>query len=213
MKRLSLAIPVLIAIVALDFAVVFGAEAWRILASPVAGLERTVFADLVLGIGRLAGLSPVGIVNLAMTFGVVNLAIAAIFALHLASRLRALSGGRVAHDLLDAGLILAVISTIVAATPAILDGATDILVHQRLPLWLVGLAATLSMIERLPESEEARPGFCARLFARARGGSVCVSPAVRDRRAALRWSLLRSEAGLLAQPAPPRACGAWFSLR
>ena len=39
-----------------------------------------------------------------------------------------------------------VISTIFAATPAIMQGASDILVQERLPLWLVGLAATFGAI-------------------------------------------------------------------
>ena len=54
---------------------------------------------------------------------------------------------------------LVVVSTIVVATPAILQGASDIMVQERLPLWLVGLAATLSMIERLPDADTRQAGL------------------------------------------------------
>jgi len=105
--------------------------------------------------------------------------------LHIGSRVGALRSGRISHDLLDAGLILAVMSTLVAATPAILGGATDILVQERLPLWLVGLAATLSMIERLPEGDAPLPAFVERMASRlharqSRADAQAVSPIARD---------------------------------
>lgn len=209
MRWVPRAIPILIGIISLDFAMVFGFEAWRILMSPVAGLERAAFADLVRGIGALAGLGAGGLIDLAIFFGTVNLAIAVIFALHLASRVGSFRGGRVSHDLLDAGLILVVASTIVAATPAILHGATEIMIQERLPLWLVGLAATLSMIERFPETETRRSGrMPARTSATAEKAAM---PAARGSAQAPRWNRLRREAGIAAEPALPAA--PWFRLR
>ena len=143
MRWLPKAIPILIAVIALDFAMVFGFEAWRIFTSPIYGLDKPVFANLIHGIGALADVKAQGLFKLAAFFGAVYLTTSLVFVLHIGSRIGALRGGRISHDLLDAGLILVVISTIVAATPAILSGATDILVQERLPLWLVGLAATL----------------------------------------------------------------------
>jgi hypothetical protein len=67
-----------------------------------------------------------GLVKLAAFFGAVYLTTSLVFVLHIGSRIGALRSGRISHDLLDAGLILAVMSTLVAATPAILGGATDI---------------------------------------------------------------------------------------
>ncbi len=206
MRWVPRAIPILIGIISLDFAMVFGFEAWRILMSPVAGLERAAFADLVRGIGALAGLGAGGLIDLAIFFGTVNLAIAVIFALHLASRVRSFSGGRVSHDLLDAGLILVVASTIVAATPAILHGSTEIMIQERLPLWLVGLAATLSMIERFPETETRRSG---RMPAVTSG--TAEKAAARGSGQPLRWNRLRREAGIAAEPTLP--AGPWFRLR
>jgi hypothetical protein len=213
MQRAPKAVPFLIAIIALNFTIEFGTEAWRIFASPIGGLEQATFASLVYGMGKLADLSPSGHVMLGMTFGFVDLAIATIFALHLYSRLQALAGGRIAHDLLDAGLVLIVAATIVAATPAILHGATNILIHDRLPLWLVGLAATLSMVERLPESNPARPGFCERMLMRRRKTSaIVVSPVQRGVAAALRWKELRREAGMRLESAPLKSRDTWFVL-
>jgi hypothetical protein len=219
MRWLPKAIPILIAIIALDFAMVFGLEAFRVLSSPSYGLDQLVFANLVHGIGRLFGLTVQGLLSLAAFFGGVYLTISAVFTLHLASRVGALRGRQVSHDLLDAGLILVVLVTIVAATPAIMKGATEILVQERLPLWLVGLAATLSMIERLPETDTAGPTFMERLWARfaarrARAGITVVTPAPRGTEPADRWDDLRNAGGMVIEPAPvARPAGPWFTLR
>ena len=197
MRWLPKAIPILIGIIALDFALVFGIEAFRILASPISGLELPSFARMIYGLGKLFRLGPDGLVMLATLFGGLYLATAATCAMHVASRIHALRGGRVSHDMLDAALILVVVSTIVAATPALLHGATELLIQQRLPLWLVGLAATLSMIERLPEQDARRPaGFWERRLSRRRADNTFVVPAKRESGMTARWNELRSEAGM-----------------
>jgi hypothetical protein len=147
----------------------------------------------------------------------VYLTISAVLMLHIASRFT--RGRSLTHDLLDAALILVVVSTILAATPAIMQGASEILVQQRLPLWLVGLAATLSMIERLPEADNRHPGLIERLWLRLaerkkRNDIPTVSPVVRYDNAALRWNNLRSEAGMAMHASIPPADGRpWFGLR
>ncbi len=216
MRWLPAAIPLLIAIIAFDFAIVFGFEAARILLSPMAGLDQLAFANLVFGIGRVTGLSPEGLVRLAVFFGALNLATAILFGLYLASRIRALQGVPVAHHLLDVGLILAVMSTIVVATPAVLNGATEFLVQQRLPLWLVGLAATLSLIERLPEPRTRPPGFWERMLVRrlmrgTRNAQLIVSPVQRGTSQALRWDALRRDAGMAVATMKLREDGPWFT--
>ena len=201
MRWLPTAIPILIAVIALDFAMVFGFESARIFTSPIYGLDKPAFASLVYGIGGLADVKPQGLVRLAAFFGAVYLTTSVVFVLHLGSRVGALRGGRISHDLLDAGLILAVLSTIVAATPAILAGASEILVQERLPLGLVGLAATLSMIERLPESDAPLPAFIERMAVRlharqTRPHAQAVPPMVEDGASPQRRSNLRGETGL-----------------
>lgn len=206
MPRLPKAIPILIAVIALDFAMVFGFEALRIFTSPIYGLDRPAFASLIYGIGGLADVKAEGLFKLAAFFAAIYLTTSIVFVLHIASRIAALRGGRVSHDLLDAGLILVVISTMVAAMPAILAGATDILVQDRLPLWLVGLAATLSMIERLPDmSPDTRPGLIERIWARfaaRRNDSMIVTPEVRCDGTAIRWDDLRTAGGMAIEPVP-----------
>jgi hypothetical protein len=202
MRWLPRTIPFLIGIIALDFTLVFGLEAWRIFVSPIAGLDQPAFASVVYKFGKLGGLTPSGLFNLATLFGMVYLTIAVMCLLHLASRIGALRVSRIYHGMLDAALILVVVSTLIASTPAILQGTTDILILQRLPLWLVGLAATLSMIERLPEMDKARaPGFWERrmtrlLAGRNRDETTYVSPAARESNATGRWNELRSNAGM-----------------
>src|SRR5262245_45051408 len=130
MRWLPKAIPALIAIIILDLAIVFGFESWRIFTSPVYGLDQLAFSHVVYGIGALIGLKGVGLYKIAAFFGALYLATAIVLVLHLESRIRALRGGTISHDLLDAGLILVVFATIVFATPAILRGATEILIQE-----------------------------------------------------------------------------------
>lgn len=209
MRWLPKAIPVLIAVISLDFALVFGAEAVRVLSSPISGLDEPAFASLVYGFGRLFAITGERLFSLAGFMGGLYLTISVVFVMHLASRIGALRGGRVSHDLLDAGLILVVLVTLVAATPLILKGATEILVQERLPLWLVGLAATLSMIERLPDAkvETLRPNVLERLWMRSaarrkRADQTIVTPAPRGKGPALRWDALRCAGGMAVAPIP-----------
>lgn len=210
-------IPFLIAVIALDFTLIFGFEAWRILSSPMLGLERLGFANSVYAIGKWAGLQTTQHFPLAAFFGAMSLAIAIMCAWHLATRIAAWRGHRVSHDMLDAGLIMIVIATLIAATPSMLNGATEVLIHERLPLWLVGLAATLSMIERLHEPDEQhKPGFVERWVSRVvarrnRKPEEFVSPAAREGLSA-RWDRLRDEAGYVVEPAPLKDCGPAFSI-
>jgi hypothetical protein len=202
MRQLPKVIPVLIGIIAIDFTLVFGLEAFRILTSPISGLELPAFAHVIYGLGKIVKLGPDGLVMLATAFGAIYLAIAAMCGLYVSTRIQALRGGRISHDLLDAALILVVISTLLAATPAMLQGVTEFLIHQRLPLWLVGLAATLSMIERLPEMDETKPAaFWERtltrvLTPRQHDETTFVAPAIREKEQPARWSELRGDAGM-----------------
>jgi hypothetical protein len=217
MRWMPKVIPVLIAVIALDFTLIFGFEAWRILSSPMLGLERPGFANTIYAIGKWAGLQTTQHFPLAAFFGVMSLAIAIMCGWHLATRITALRGHRISHDMLDAGLIMIVIATLMAATPSMLNGATEILIHERLPLWLVGLAATLSMIERLDEPDyQHQPGFLDRWVSRVAARQSAepddfVSPAVREGLSA-RWDRLRDEAGYVVEPAPIKTCGPAFSI-
>ena len=102
------------------------------------------------------------------------------------------------HELLDAAALLAVCSTVVVAMPALLEATPQLLAPHRPALWLAGLAATLSMIERVAESED---------FMRVAVPSPIVAlPPRRGRVSALRWDYLRREARGLLDCAPKPSC-------
>ena len=119
MRWLPKVIPCLVACIALYFALWFGIETLRIFLSPVYGLDDPAFAQTIRGIGRRADLGTAGLLKLAAFVGAVKLAIATLFAVYLAGRLRAIWRNDIEHELLDAGLLLVVLVTVVAAMPAL----------------------------------------------------------------------------------------------
>jgi hypothetical protein len=188
MRRLSVVVPVLITGVALYFALGFGADSVRILTSPVYGLDNPGFARIIYDVGRLMALGPDGLMRLAMFFGATKLAVAAICSIHVVERIGSLWGHKVDHDFLDAGLLLAILLTFVAAIPALIEVSPMLLAQHRPTFWLAGLAATLSVLEALTQNEAAfqppprrvESGF---LPPRRKGAST------------LRWDQLRRAAG------------------
>lgn len=205
MRWLPKAIPILIGIVVLDFALAFGLEAVRILTSPISGLDQATFARTVYGLGSIGQLGPDGFIKLGGMFGGVYLTISILCGVYLASRIHALFGGRAAHDLLDATLILMVVVTLLAATPAILQGATEILMLQRLPTWMVALVAILSMVERIYENDDTRKiGLFERTVVRLltrknEKPSNDIAPAIREGAQDVRLNELRNAAGMNVQ--------------
>ncbi len=154
MRRLSYAIPCLIVAVAFYFAAAFGRDAVQILTSPVYGLDQTSFARAVHDLGGLADLGPRGLIRLAAFLGTIKLAVAVVFAIHVADRVRSLAGGTVNYDLLDAGVVLVVVSTFLSAAPALLEASPQFFNEHRPALWLAGLAATLGLAERIAATED-----------------------------------------------------------
>jgi hypothetical protein len=192
------AIPACVISIALYFVLYFGIDAIRVLTSPVYGLDQSGFAQLVHGIGRRFAFGGEGLIRIATFFGAAKLAIAILFAVYVASRIRALLGHETDHEIVDAGVLLIVLVTVAAATPALIDGETHLLSEYRLPLWLAGLAATLSMIERVVaderriEQETARQRFTIY--------DVTLPPR-RNSVSTLRWDVLRRTANVVARPA------------
>ena len=78
MRWLPKAIPVLIAVIALDFAMVFGFEAWRILYVADLGLERPAFANTRSRHRQMGRSADNATFSAGGFFGVINLAIAVI---------------------------------------------------------------------------------------------------------------------------------------
>jgi len=80
-----------------------------------------------------------------------------------------------------------VFTSFLMAVPAALEAAPQLLAPHRPALWLAGLAATLSMIERLVESGDLKPAVVAVPSA--------ALPPRRNGVTAQRWDYLRREAG------------------
>jgi hypothetical protein len=196
MRWLPKSIPYLIVGIALYFTCYFGIEAFRVLTSPVYGLDHAGFASVVHGIGGRMALQADGLMRLAAFFGAVKLSIAVLFATYLVSRIRSLFDDETEHEIVDAAIVLIATVTVVAAMPALFDGATDPLAEHRLPLWLAGLAATLSMIERVA-ADESKLERTASAYRRYAIYNV-VLPPKRNSVCTLRWDALRRSANVNA---------------
>jgi hypothetical protein len=93
-----------------------------------------------------------------------KLATAAVFAIHVADRLRAMVRGTVESEVLEAGLIMVVLLSILAVAPALWSQNVELARDLTIQLLLAGLAAALVIIERSyanaaePEAAEAKAG-------------------------------------------------------
>lgn len=190
MRRFSIAIPFLIVGICLYFVAVFTKEALSIFLSPIWGLDNESFARAVYDISRLFGFGPAGLVMLAAFLGALKAVAAIVFSLYLFGRFVRPFGREIEHEMLDAAVVLALVSTFVSAMPALLEATPQFLAQHRPALWLCGLAATLSMIERVLHSEERGRPVTA-VAARPMGAQ----PSRRGTASTLRWNYLRKMAG------------------
>lgn len=193
MQRLSNSISIIICGIAAYFALHWGTDAVMILASPLHGMDNAAFTHIVNGFGRLFGLSQDGIVICATAFGTAKLGVASIFALYLVRRLTGIADQQTDHDLLEAGLILVVVTIAALAAPLVFDELATVLNQFRVPLWLVGLAATLTMVERAAQSDE--PSRLQTWTAQARAIPATL-PRARSGVSAMRWNQLRRDANI-----------------
>jgi hypothetical protein len=149
MQRASSAIVAMILAIALYFVLFWGFDALRILTSPTYGLEDVWRSQVIFGIGRLAGFGPEGLIKLAAVFGALKLTVAGGCAVHVLDRLRAMIMGTGSdNEILETGLLLAVVISIASVTPAVWSGNADLIREHTIQLALAALAAVLCMIER-----------------------------------------------------------------
>lgn len=192
-QRLSNSISIIICGIAAYFSLHWGTDAVMILASPLHGMDNAAFTHIVNGFARLFGLSADGMIICAAAFGAAKLGVASIFSLYLVRRLTGFAGETTDHDLLEAGLILVVVTIAALAAPLVFDEAATVLNQFRVPLWLVGLAATLTMVERAAQSDE--PSRLHSWAAQMRAIPATL-PRARGRVSAMRWNQLRRDANL-----------------
>lgn len=151
MRHLPNALHIIAGAIALYFALVWGADAVRILASPIHGFEDSSFARVVYGAGRLFGLGPTGLVNAAAFFAALKLTVAIVFILLLADRVRCLRGDKPDHEMVQAALLLLLFSAELAGVAAALGGAKNVVSLPSLQLFLAGTITALSLFERRGE--------------------------------------------------------------
>jgi hypothetical protein len=148
MLKVSSATVATILAIALYFTLFWGFDALRILTSPTYGLEDVWRSQYVFGVGRMFGLAPVALLQLAAFFGTLKLAVAVVCAIHLVDRLRSLAGGKPASEVLEGGMALVVLISVVSAGPAIWSQNSELVREQVIQLVLAGLAVALCVVER-----------------------------------------------------------------
>jgi len=148
MRKLSGATSVIIVGIALYFTLAWGAGGLRVLTSPSYGLDDVWRAQYVFAIGRIFDLTPIGLIKLAAFFGAVKLAVAAVCAVHILDRLRAMLFGKADAEILEGGLILVVLISIVAVGPAVWSQNAELVREATIELTLAAIACALSLIER-----------------------------------------------------------------
>jgi hypothetical protein len=157
-QKISTATASIIVLITLYFTLSWGYEALRVLTSPSYGFEDVWRSQFLFGIGRLFDLGPIGLVKLAAFFATLKLAVACICALHLADRAR--MRGQPSSEILEAGLILVVLISIVSVGPASWAGSTDLMREHTYQLVFAALATGLCIFERshAERNEAAEPG-------------------------------------------------------
>ena len=148
MRKLSTAAVAMILAIAFYFTLFWGFDALRMLTSPTYGLDEVYRAQFVFDIGRIFGLAPIGLIKLAAFFAMLKLAVAAICAVHIADRFRVLAGGKANTEILDAGLVLVMLVTMLSIGPAIWTHNAELVRELTITLMLVGVAAGLGLVER-----------------------------------------------------------------
>ena len=148
MQRTSIAAVAIIVAISLYFTLFWGYDAFRILTSPSYGLEDVWRSQFIFGIGHLFGLGPIGLIKLAAFFGTLKLAVACICAIHIADRVRCMTRGEPNSEILEAGLILVVLISIISVGPAAWSNSVALMREHAFQLLFAGLAVALCIIER-----------------------------------------------------------------
>lgn len=148
MQKISTAVASIVVLIALYFTLFWGYEALRILTSPSYGFEDVWRSQFVFSIGRLFDFGPIGLIKLAAFFATLKLAVACIFAVHIVDRVRCFTRGQANSEILEAGLILVVLISIVSVGPASWTHSTDLMREHTYQLLFAALATGLCIYER-----------------------------------------------------------------
>ena len=171
MRKLTGAAVAIIMGVALYFTLFWGFDALRMLTSPTYGLEDVWRSQFVFAIGSQFSLSPLGLLKLAAFFGALKLAVAGICAVHIFDRLRSFVGGKADSEILEGGLILVVLISIVSVGPAVWSQNAGLVREAAIQLILAAVATALCLVERSygRPATPAKPAVSMELAATPRG--------------------------------------------
>jgi len=171
MRKLTGAAVAIIMGVALYFTLFWGFDALRMLTSPTYGLEDVWRSQFVFAIGSQFSLSPLGLLKLAAFFGALKLAVAGICAVHIFDRLRSFVGGKADSEILEGGLILVVLISIVSVGPAVWSQNAELVREGTIQLLLAAVATALCLVERnyARPAASAKPAASLELAATPRG--------------------------------------------
>lgn len=170
--RYRLAVTASILSIALYFTLLWGFDALRILTSPNYGLEDAWRSQIVYWIARWIGLGPQALLQLAAIFGVVKLAVAGIFAVHIFDRLRGFRSQNADNDVLELGLLLVVALTIATVAPAMWEHDATLIRTATLNLVLASLAAALAAVERSEDTPEVPTTRLAAVLAETKAALI-----------------------------------------
>jgi hypothetical protein len=178
MRKLSTVTVATILAISLYFTLVWGYDALRMLTAPNYGLEEALRADYVFVIGRLLGLSPLGLIKLAAFFGAVKLVAAGACGLHIVDRFRCMMNGRANSEVLEGGLILVVAISIISVGPAVWSSNAEVVREYTVQLVLACLATALCIAERsfAATGTPSEPGESADDAADARIAAAVTGP-------------------------------------
>jgi hypothetical protein len=171
MRKLSGAAVAMIIGVALYFTLFWGFDALRMLTSPTYGLEDVWRSQFVFALGHQFNLSPIGLIKLAAFFAALKLAVAGICAVHILDRFRSFVGGKADSEILEGGLILVVLISIVSVGPAVSSQNAELVREQTIQLLLAAIATALCLLERnySRPAAELKPAVSLELTATPRG--------------------------------------------
>ena len=155
MRYLSTPIAAALMGLALYFALTWGFAAIEALTSPAYGLDDIWNSQFFYTLGRVFGLTPVGLVKLAAFIATVKLVASAFCAVHVIDRAR----GAERPELFEGALFLIVAVAFLSVTPAVLSQGGDIVGEQVLQLGFALFAIALCVAERMIDrrAEEGRP--------------------------------------------------------
>jgi hypothetical protein len=125
----------------------------------------------VFAIGSQFNLSPIGLIKLAAFFGALKLAVAGICAVHIFDRMRAFVGGKADSEILEGGLILVVLISIVSVGPAVWSQNGELVREGTIQLLLAAIATAFCLVERNygRPAAKAEPAVSMELTATPRG--------------------------------------------